>query len=75
MIQLNTTVIKMLNWIKKILNPTLNKKLVEKRVVNDYDFNKLRKEKQDKLDKILDKISEKGLKSLTENELKNLNKK
>ena len=73
--QLNTTVIKMLNWIKKILNPTLNKKLVEKRVVNDYDFNKLRKEKQDKLDKILDKISEKGLKSLTENELKNLNKK
>lgn len=65
----------MLNWIKKILNPTLNKKLVEKRVVNDYDFNKLRKEKQDKLDKILDKISEKGLKSLTENELKNLNKK
>jgi hypothetical protein len=75
MIQLNTTVIKMLNWIKKILNPTLNKKLVEKRVVNDYDFNKLRKEKQDKLDKILDKISEKGLKSLTENELKILNKK
>jgi hypothetical protein len=75
MIQLNTTVIKMLNWIKKILNPTLNKKLVEKRVLNDYDFNKLRKEKQDKLDKILDKISEKGLKSLTENELKILNKK
>jgi hypothetical protein len=75
MIQLNATVIKMLNWIKKVLNPTLNKKLVEKRVVNDYDFNKLRKEKQDKLDKILDKISEKGLESLTEKELKILNKK
>jgi hypothetical protein len=40
---------------KKIIKSTLNKKLVEKRVVNDYDFNKLRKEKQDKLDKILEK--------------------
>jgi hypothetical protein len=30
----------------------------------------LRKEKQDKLDKILEKISEKGLESLTEKELK-----
>jgi hypothetical protein len=35
----------------------------------------LRKEKQDKLDKILEKISEKGLESLTEKELKILNKK
>jgi hypothetical protein len=53
---------------KKSIKSTLNKKLV-KRVVNDYDFNKLRKEKQDKLDKILEK-SRKGLESLTEKELK-----
>jgi hypothetical protein len=30
MIQLNTTLIKILNWIKNLLNPTLNKKLVER---------------------------------------------
>jgi hypothetical protein len=42
MIQLNAGK----NWIKK-LNPTLKKK--EKRVVNDYDFNKLRKENKTNL--------------------------
>lgn len=62
----------MLSWFKKLF-----KKNVEKRLIDDYEFNSIRKEKEDELNRILDKISEKGMKSLTKKEqefLKNKNK-
>lgn len=60
----------MLNWFKKLFksNP------VEKRLIDDYYFNQLKKENQEELDRILDKISDKGMKSLTKEELKFLKK-
>lgn len=62
----------MLNWFKKLFKTN-----VEKRLIDDYEFNSIRKEKEDELNRILDKISEKGMKSLTKKEqefLKNKNK-
>jgi len=53
----------MLSWFKKIFKTN-----VEKRLIDDYEFNSIRKEKEDELDRILDKISEKGMKSLTKKE-------
>lgn len=53
----------MLNWFKKLFKTN-----VEKRLIDDYEFNSIRKEKEDELDRILDKISEKGMKSLTKKE-------
>ncbi len=63
----------MLNWFKKIFGS--KKEYTEPRILNDYEFNKLKKDNQDRLDRILDKISDKGLKSLTKEELYFLNKK
>jgi len=63
----------MLSWFKNLFKS----KPVEKRFVDDYEFNSIRKEKEDELNRILDKISEKGMKSLTKQEqqfLKNKNK-
>lgn len=63
----------MLSWFKNLFKS----KPVEKRFVDDYEFNSIRKEKEDELNRILDKISEKGIKSLTKQEqqfLKNKNK-
>ena len=62
----------MLSWFKKLFKTN-----VEKRLIDDYEFNSIRKEKEDELNRILDKISEKGMKSLTKKEqefLKNKNK-
>ena len=62
----------MLSWFKKLF-----KRKIEKRFIDDYEFNSIRKEKEDELNRILDKISEKGMKSLTKQEqqfLKNKNK-
>lgn len=53
----------MLSWFKKLFKTN-----VEKRLIDDYEFNSIRKEKEDELDRILDKISEKGMKSLTKKE-------
>ena len=53
----------MLSWFKKIFKTN-----VEKRLIDDYEFNSIRKEKEDELNRILDKISEKGMKSLTKKE-------
>jgi hypothetical protein len=63
----------MLSWFKNLFKS----KPVEKRLIDDYEYNSLRKEKEDELNRILDKISEKGMKSLTKQEqqfLKNKNK-
>jgi len=53
----------MLSWFKKLF-----KTKVEKRFIDDYEFNSIRKENEDELNRILDKISEKGMKSLTKQE-------
>ena len=54
----------MLSWFKKLFKT----KTVEKRFIDDYEYNSIRKENEDELNRILDKISEKGLKSLTKQE-------
>jgi hypothetical protein len=53
----------MLSWFKKLF-----KTKVEKRFIDDYEYNSIRKENEDELNRILDKISEKGMKSLTKKE-------
>jgi hypothetical protein len=53
----------MLSWFKKLF-----KRKVEKRFIDDYEYNSIRKENQDELNRILDTISEKGMKSLTKKE-------
>jgi hypothetical protein len=53
----------MLSWFKKLF-----KRKVEKRFIDDYEYNSIRKENEDELNRILDKISEKGMKSLTKQE-------
>lgn len=65
----------MLNWFKNFFISKKEKEHIEPRILNDYEFNKLKKDNQDRLDRILDKISNKGLKSLTKEELDFLNKK
>lgn len=55
-------------WLKHILKP----KTVKKRFIDDYEFNEIRKQKKDKLDSILDKISKK--KQLTKKEKEFLDK-
>ena len=49
-------------------------KTIKKRIISDDEYNSLRKDKQDRINKILDKISEKGYSSLTKNEIDFLNK-
>jgi hypothetical protein len=61
----------MLNWFKKIFKS----KPVEKRFIDNYEYNSIRKENEDELNRILDKISEKGMKSLSKEEFKFLRKK
>jgi hypothetical protein len=53
----------MLSWFKKLF-----KRKAEKRFIDDYEYNSIRKENEDELNRILDKISEKGMKSLTKQE-------
>lgn len=42
----------------------------KKRHIDDYEFNHIKKSKQDEVDRILDKINKSGMKSLTKSELK-----
>jgi hypothetical protein len=60
----------MFSWFKNIFKT----KTIKKRIISDDEYNSLKKDKQDKINKILDKISEKGYSSLTKNEIDFLNK-
>jgi len=60
----------MFNWLKNIFK----KKLIRKRIISDDEYNSLKKDKQDRINEILDKISEKGYSSLTKKEIDFLNK-
>ena len=60
----------MFSWFKNIFKTKPKKK----RIISDDEYNSIRKSKQDKINQILDKISEKGYSSLTKNEIDFLNK-
>jgi hypothetical protein len=60
----------MFSWLKNIFKT----KTINKRVISDDEYNSLRKDKKDKINQILDKISEKGYSSLTKKEIDFLNK-
>jgi hypothetical protein len=59
---------KITKWFRNILKP----KLIKKRFIDDYEFNEIRWENNNKLNLILDKISKK--KKLTKKEKDFLNK-
>ena len=60
----------MFSWFKNIFKT----KTIKKRIISDDEYNSMKKDKQDKINQILDKISEKGYSSLTKNEIDFLNK-
>jgi hypothetical protein len=60
----------MFSWFKNIFKT----KPIKKRIISDDEYNSMKKDKQDKINQILDKISEKGYSSLTKNEIDFLNK-
>jgi len=60
----------MFSWLKNIFKT----KPVKKRIISDDEYNSMRKDKQDRINQILDKISDKGYSSLTKNEIDFLNK-
>ena len=60
----------MFSWFKNIFKT----KPIKKRIISDDEYNSIRKNKQDKINQILDKISQKGYSSLTKSEIDFLNK-
>lgn len=60
----------MFSWFKNIFKT----KPIKKRIISDDEYNSIRKYKEDKINYILDKISEKGYSSLTKKEIDFLNK-
>jgi hypothetical protein len=60
----------MFSWLKNIFKT----KPLKKRIISDDEYNSMRKDKQDRINQILDKISERGYSSLTKNEIDFLNK-
>jgi len=57
-----------MNIIKILINKFIKSKPIKKRSLTDLEFNTLRKEKQDKIDQILDKVSKVGYNNLTKSE-------
>jgi len=51
------------NWLKSLF-----KKQKSSKKLDDYEFNDLKRKKQDYIDYLLDKISKNGIKSLTKKE-------
>lgn len=60
----------MFSWLKNIFKT----KPIKKRIISDDEYNSMRKDKKDRINQILDKISERGYSSLTKNEIDFLNK-
>jgi hypothetical protein len=60
----------MFSWFKNIFKT----KDIKKRIISDDEYNSIRKDKQDKINQILDKISDKGYSSLTKKEIDFLSK-
>lgn len=64
----------LLNIFKKLSFNKKEPEKVKKRSLTDYEFNEVRSEKLNKINKILDKISKHGMKSLSKEEIDFLNK-
>jgi Txe/YoeB family toxin of Txe-Axe toxin-antitoxin module len=58
----------MFDWLKKLFSKDSNQVRIEKRVISDYEFNDMRKKREDKMNSILEKISKKGYDSLSKHE-------
>ena len=65
----------MINWLKNILTkkPKSSLESIPARPLTDDEFNEIRAAKTDKMNKILDKISKKGIESLSQHEKNFLN--
>ena len=57
-----------IDYFATVFKPKKKMKVTYKRTVSDHDFNKIRVERQEKINKILDKISKGGYDSLTREE-------
>jgi hypothetical protein len=68
----------MINWIKSLFSKKENAQIsIPQRPLTDDEFNERRASKQQKMDKILEKISKSGMESLSQHEknfLKNYGK-
>lgn len=62
---------RLFDWLKNIFKTKTTK--VKKRYISDYEYNDLRKLREDKMNSILEKISKRGFDSLSESEKKFLN--
>lgn len=60
---------KILRKLIQLLPKFGNKNTKTKRFIDDFEFNSLKKLKEDETNRILEKISKKGINSLTKSEL------
>jgi trans-2-enoyl-CoA reductase len=58
-------------WLKSFYVKRVSKK---KRIIDDWEFNEIKKTNEQKIDKILEKINKKGIESLTDSEMNFLKK-
>jgi len=56
-------VVKIVNWFKNLFKSKPTK--VKRRFISDDEFNSIKKGREDKLNKILDKIAKQGYESLS----------
>lgn len=64
----------MINWIKSLFSKKENAQIsIPQRPLTDDEFNEIRASKQQKMDKILEKISKSGMESLSQHEKNFLN--
>lgn len=58
-----------LNWIKNLFKNRKSEEVVTNRFISDDEFNHIRAIKEIRLNKILEKINDSGLKSLSKEEI------
>jgi hypothetical protein len=63
---------KIIDLIATVFKPRKNLKVTHKKAANEYEYNKVKKEHQAKINSILDKISKGGYDSLTKEEKETL---
>jgi len=59
---------KLADWVATLFKPQKNMKVTYKRRADDYEYNRTKAERQEQINKILDKISKGGYDSLTKEE-------
>jgi hypothetical protein len=63
----------MFNWIINLFKKKSNKVVKRRRLISDDDFNAIKRERENKMNSILEKISKKGYDSLSQHEKNFLN--